>query len=303
MNFEFFVSFGPKPATTDHYDTCHSGNIVSFQPSAKQKVHDTITVCLRSVFPCRVAVSFSFSKKKRGVGKKLDPFRKEEVERIRAAYNEIKGALAERRQRLAPRVNHVQNNITHRTTRPGPEAWTREKAARSMVRQQKQTEVAQKAQTHTFNKIRKALVDSYAHDLRVYREDIEFRKHYHNHLRLAVSGFWLHALAFVEVCAEMKERVFQERYKLLKQNLKKSKQAFASRQVREVIARFRAAQPRRDVYKAQDALQVCVRLLDVDRVEREARAVIRADLLGRALVENLRRRDLAVQYSRKSRRA
>ena len=218
------------------------------------------------------------------------------------AYNEIKDALGERKKRLAHRVNHVQQTILQQTQRPDRESWTREKTARSMLREQKRSEAVKKAQEHTFIKVKKALLDTYSHDLRVYQEDIDFRRHYHQHLRLAVAGFWLHALAFVECCAAMKELIFQERYKLLKVKLKKSKQAYASRLVREAIARFRSDLPLRDLLRARDGLHLVTRLLDPDRAEQQARAVVGTSLLSGALVANLRRRDQLQLYVRKSRR-
>lgn len=300
ISFDFYASFGPKQATIDNHDVHTRGNMVSIQPQKKHSIHKIITVCMKSPVPTKVAVSFTYTKFKNVSNRRQNPFRKEEIERISMIHKQVKVRVMERKRESSYRINHIENNIVSQSVRVDRDELSRSIQSRSAQREKKQTAAIEISNTHTFEKMKTALVRTYAHDMKLYKEDQEFKKNFKNHLKKAIAAIWIHLITFVECSVEIREKAFQERYKLLKENLKKSKQAFAIRLAKEAIHRFRSEKPMRDLERVHDCLQISVKMIDIERSQKNSRSLISNYILNSTLVQNTKRKATLFTFVDKS---
>lgn len=239
VEFDFSISFTFKGGENNSFDTYTSGDCVWVTPPPKTNVGSMLSVQVRSPKPLKAAISFNYMKlsKEERDRDGLDPFRKENVERIRSVYNEVAQSVQTRKAALRSVVNFKEKNLVLQVMKPDPEEDQRARRFRAMIRDKKTVMAKQKSNKIVFEKVKNALIQTYSHDLKIYREEEAFKMNYKKHLKLAVQGFWIHFLLFYKITHVMTERVFNRRYSLLKDRVKRAKRIIAVKVLKECIAR------------------------------------------------------------------
>lgn len=237
--FDFAVSFSQKLDSQDKYDMYHTGDCMWISPPKGTIVGKTISVQIRSPKFMRTAVSFNFTKSTKEERAKdgLDPFRKENVERINVVYNEVYKRVKSRKIAMRSQIDFEERNIVLQVQKPDPEEALKSRQVRALIRTRKTQVARQRNNEFVFEKVKHALLQTYSHDLKLCKEEEAYKLNYKRHLRLALQGFMVHFMMFYRICNVITERVFMKRYSLLQERLKRAKRIIAVRFLKECIGR------------------------------------------------------------------
>lgn len=124
-------------------------------------------------------------------------------------------------------------------------------------------------------KMRKAIVDLYEHDYKIYKQEEEFKKNYKTHLHKAICGLWIHVIRSIQIYEEFKEIIFRSEYKTFIDRVKRARQVAASRNTKAVIQRFLVKKHDRSLDKSMNMLLLLADVLSRDdRVGAKARQLL-----------------------------
>ena len=299
--FEFYVSFTARKATTNEYDTYQAGNIVSVSPSTIAKFHNTITVCFKAIKPAKIAISYSYSKMQQLLLRRDnhdDPFSKENVEKIRGIYRQIYHKVQARKKAEKSKPNHVKLNISSQSARP--ESHQISQREKSQARTVRQKDARAKSNDIAFEKVKKALLQTYMHDYKLYLQDQDEKKNYRKNLKRAICAFWIHNLIFCRFAMDLKEKIFQLRYKLLREKVDKAKRTFAVKLLKKVLEKFVIGKQNRDVMAVSNSLELYTKLLDIPKIVQECKEVIQKNLFTSWLVTTVQAKEALLARAHQS---
>ena len=133
-------------------------------------------------------------------------------------------------------------------------------------------------------KMRKAIVDLYAHDYKIYKQEEEFKKNYKTHLHKAICAIWIHVIRTMQVYEEFMEIIFRHDYKIFIDRVKKARQVAASRNAKAVIQQFLVKKQDRCLDKSVNMLLLLSEVVSRDgRVFSKAREVLGSRLFTKQL--------------------
>jgi hypothetical protein len=295
------ISVTNKIASQTQYDYLGQGGVMQIaQPAVGMKLFHTFTGWVQSNKPGRMALSYGFSKGEYSVTAKLvkkdELFSKENADRLKTVYRLFaKDLLNSKRERLS-KVNHILLNVASQSQRvPTPEKM-RQLTTRAMLREQKTVNAKIKAEEYVFEKAKSALIQTYSHDFRIYLDDEEFKKNYRSHLKIAVQAIWIHAITLVSKANELKEIIFRKRYKLLKQQVKRAKQTYAVRMLKDTLNRLKLQKGQKTIQLTCQGIQLAAQMLDPVTINEKCSQLISAEIFSQRLIDNLRRVALLEDY-------
>ena len=275
------------------------------QPSSGIKLFHTFTGWVQTNKPCKLALSYGFSKGEHSVTakqvKKDELFSKENSDKLKEVYRLFaKDMLRSKRERLS-KVNHILLNITSQSQRvPTPEKM-RQMATRSILRDHKILNAKIKAEEYVFEKAKTALIQTYSHDYKIHIEEEAFKKNYRSHLKLAVQAIWIHAITLVLKAGDIKEIIFHRRFKLLKIQVKRAKQAYAVRMLKGAIQRLQDRKDANNVEYGCHAMLLVAAVLEPPRIQQKCEQLICSEIFNQRLVDSMRRVELLEDYLFRSR--
>ena len=295
------ISVTNRIASQTQYDYLGQGGVMQIaQPAAGIKLFHTFTGWVQTNKPGKLALSYGFSKGEHSVTakqvKKDQLFSKENAERLKGIYKMFaKDMLRSKRERLS-KVNHILLNVASQSQRvPTPEKQ-RQMITRALLREQKTVNAKVKAEEYAFEKAKSALIQTYSHDYKIYLEEEAFKQNYRSHLKLAVQGIWVHAIIMVLRAQDIKEIIFRQRYKLLKEQVKRAKQTYAVRMLKTTLQRLKERKEENTVEHGCFGVLLASRLLEAERIQQRCREIIGLEVFNFHLVESVRRVNYLEDY-------
>lgn len=286
LNFEFFVTLTDKVGPDDKSDLYYNGDSAWISPPSKAPISKTITVQMKSPRYLKTAVSYNFTRstKEDRIKDSLDPFRKENVERIKNIYHEVCGRVKSRKQALRAQVNFTERNIVLQGIKPDPEMEKKARQTRALIRTKKSQVARQRNNEYVFEKVKTSLLQTYSHDLKLCREEEAYKQNYKHHLKLAVQGFWIHALFVYRFGHMITERVFQKRYSMLQDRLKRAKRLIAVKALRLCIDRHMVGKQERTLKETANVLSLVGTLYDHNSIFDRVRLTLADNFLNEGII-------------------